>query len=340
MNPKYQEIATINARLITDKPVRKTPYQVKGILMKQFANQEIVPMLDGSYREKFLYPRVQVKILNEQIYFVGIGEGVDPIKEIVSNIDSLDFGNITFQISDREIEEYKDRFQPSEKLIRYRFITPWVALNQSTGKKYRNIKNKDRVNYLNKLLGQNIVFLSREMGIELEENIFTKIGLSTLLPKSIDENHWGSFDGEFETNFILPNYIGIGNGITRGFGTLFGLFNIDGKDLKQVELDSSNNNFDEKLSVQNDAQEIDVTIVPSSNNSRKRKKSKPKLSKKILNEEFDLEEDDISDTNSKPNANKGVKQKKRYHRKKPKTKTSSGEVNYNSEEYHKKQHKF
>ena len=67
MNPKYQEIATINARLITDKPVRKTPYQVKGILMKQFANQEIVPMLDGSYREKFLYPRVQVKILNEQI---------------------------------------------------------------------------------------------------------------------------------------------------------------------------------------------------------------------------------------------------------------------------------
>ncbi len=333
MNPKYQEIATINARLITDKPVRKTPYQVKGILMKQFANQEIVPMLDGSYREKFLYPRVQVKILNEQIYLVGIGEGVDPIKEIVSNIDSLDFGNITFQISDREIEEYKDRFQPIEKLVRYRFITPWVALNQSTGKKYRNIKNKDRVNYLNKLLGQNIVFLSREMGIDLEENIFTKIGLSTLLPKSIDENHWGSFDGEFETNFILPNYIGIGNGITRGYGTLFGLFNSDGKDLKQVEFDSSNN-FDEKLSVQNDAQEIDVTKIPSSNNSRKRKKSKPKRSKKILNEEFDLEEDDISDTNSKPNANKGVKQKK------PKIKTSSGEVNYNSEEYHKKQHKF
>jgi len=340
MNPKYQEIATINARLITDKPVRKTPYQVKGILMKQFANQEIVPMLDGSYREKFLYPRVQVKILNEQIYFVGIGEGVEPIREIVNNIDSLDFGNITFQISDREIEECNNRFQPSEKLVRYRFITPWVALNQSTGKKYRNIKNKDRVNYLNKLLGQNIVFLSREMGIDLEENIFTKIGLSTLLPKSIDENHWGSFDGEFETNFILPNYIGIGNGITRGYGTLFGLFNIDEKDLEQVELDTSNNNFDKKLSVQNDAQEIDVKKIPSLNNSRKRKKSKPKRSKKVLGVEFDLVDYEITDNKSKPNANKGIKQKKLYHHKKPKTKTSSGKVNYNSEEYHKKQHKF
>jgi hypothetical protein len=31
--------------------------------------------------------------------------------------------------------------------------------------------------------------------------------------------------GAFETNFILPNYIGVGNGITRGFGTIFGVFN-------------------------------------------------------------------------------------------------------------------
>ena len=31
--------------------------------------------------------------------------------------------------------------------------------------------------------------------------------------------------GEFKTNFILPNYIGLGNGITRGFGTIYGMFN-------------------------------------------------------------------------------------------------------------------
>ena len=230
MSPKYKEIPTINIRLFTDKPVRKTPYQVKGILMKQFPNEEIVPMLDGTYREKFLYPRVQVKILNEQIYFIGIGEGVEPIKDLLKNLKSLDFGNITFEISDTEIEKSSNRFHPSSKHVRYRFITPWVALNQATGKKYRYLKNKDKVNYLNKLLGQNIVFISRELGIELEENIFTKINLSTLLPKTLEENNWAAFDGEFETNFILPNYIGIGNGITRGYGTLHGLFNFDEKD--------------------------------------------------------------------------------------------------------------
>jgi len=340
MSPKNQEISTINARLVTDKPVRKTPYQVKGILMKQFPNEKIVPMLDGTYREKFLYPRVQVKILNEQIYFIGIAEGVEPIKQVLNNLKTLDFGNITFEISDYEIEESKKKFHPSSKLFTYRFVTPWVALNQSTGKKYRYLKNKDRVNYLNKLLGQNIVFISRELGMELEKNIFTKINLSTLLPQKLEENNWAAFDGEFKTNFILPNYIGIGNGITRGYGTLHGLFNSNENDLLQDKVESKNNQFDEKQSSLSDFQEIDVKKVPNSNKGIKRKRSKSKRSKKILNEEFDIEDHELTGKNSGRYNNS--KQKKNIHRNKTKTKQkkSTGEINYNSEEYHKKQHEF
>jgi len=55
---------TVTVRLITDKPVKKTPYQVKGVFINQFADDSIIPLLNGKYRKKFLYPRVQVKILN------------------------------------------------------------------------------------------------------------------------------------------------------------------------------------------------------------------------------------------------------------------------------------
>ena len=335
MISKYKKISTINARLVTDKPVRKTPYQVKGVIMKQLPNEEIVPMLNGSYREKFLYPRVQVKILNEQIYIVGIGEGAKPIKEVLNKLKTLNFGNITFDISDIELEESKKKFTPSTKPVRYSFMTPWVALNHSTGKKYSHLNNKDRVNYLNKLLGQNIVFISRDLGIELEDNIFTKINLSTFVPKKLEENNWASFDGEFETNFILPNYIGIGNGITRGYGTLNGLFNSNNKDLIETKENSTNNPLHEKTSALSDFQEIDVKKIPTSN---KRKKHRSKISKKILNEEFVLEDHD----NNNSGKYKNSKRKKNKYRDETKAeqKKSSGEINYNSEEYHKKQHKF
>ncbi|RMF07089.1 MAG: hypothetical protein D6762_08235, partial [Candidatus Neomarinimicrobiota bacterium] len=234
----YPPVRSVTVRVITDKPVKKTPYQVKGVLMRLFPEEEIVPMLDGRYRDRFLYPRVQVKILNEQIYMVGIGEGVDAILAIAKQMEILDFGNITFQVLDVDIEEHDDRLRPTNRLIRYRFITPWVALNQMTGSRYRFLNNPERVSFLNRLLGQNIVFIAREMGMELTEKVYTKVSLSSLFPKPVDENAWGAFFGEFRTNFILPNYLGVGNGITRGYGAIYGLFNpemftFDESDLKE-----------------------------------------------------------------------------------------------------------
>ena len=342
MSSKYPEIRTVAVRIFTDKPVRKTPYQVKGVMMNQFPDEEIVPMLDGSYRQKFLYPRVQVKILNEQIYIVGINEGVDSIKAIAKKMDFLDFGNITFQILDNEIEEHQNRFQPVSKLIRYRFVTPWVALNQTTGYRYRNLNNADRVNFLNRLLGQNIVFMAREMGMELEENIFTKVTLSSLFPRQVDENNWGAFDGEFRANFVLPNYLGIGNGITRGYGTLFGLFNpelfsFNEGDLQELETKATKGSNDEKTTIaESDLQEIDVEKVPRPKKVPGKDLVPTKRSKKVLSEEFEIEEDETIayQTNVARKKKAAYKPKKRG----KKIKKDSSNINYNSEEYHKKQH--
>ena len=344
MSSKYPEIRTVAVRIFTDKPVRKTPYQVKGVMMNQFPDEEIVPMLDGSYRQKFLYPRVQVKILNEQIYIVGINEGVDSIKAIAKKMDFLDFGNITFQILNNEIEEHQNRFQPVSKLIRYRFVTPWVALNQTTGYRYRNLNNADRVNFLNRLLGQNIVFMAREMGMELEENIFTKVTLSSLFPRQVDENNWGAFDGEFRANFVLPNYLGIGNGITRGYGTLFGLFNpelfsFNEGDLQKLEAKATKENNNEQTTIaESDLQEIDVEKVPRPKKVPGKDLVPTKRSKKVLSEEFEIEEDETIAYQT----NVARKKKARYIPKKrgKKIKKDSSNINYNSEEYHKKQHPF
>ena len=88
MPPQTSHIQYISTALVTDKPVRKTPYQVKGSIMKNYPKSEIVPMLNGSYRKKYLYPRVQVKILNEKIYFLGIAEGVSAVRSLIDNFKS------------------------------------------------------------------------------------------------------------------------------------------------------------------------------------------------------------------------------------------------------------
>ena len=63
--------------------------------MHNYSSYDIVPMLNGKYRDRYLYPRVQVKVLNENIFIIGIGNGVDAVLRLIDNIKSLDFGNIT-----------------------------------------------------------------------------------------------------------------------------------------------------------------------------------------------------------------------------------------------------
>lgn len=328
MDYSQPEIRSVIARVITDKPVRKTPYQVKGVFMRQYPDLEIIPMMDGTYRDRFLYPRVQVKILNEQVYLIGIAEGVDPIIQLAERLDILDFGNITFQVFDTEVDVKDDQFRPVDRLVRYRLLTPWVALNQTTGSRYRFLNNMERLTFLNRLLGQNIVFLSREMGMEIEDKIFTKVNLTSMFPKPVDERNWGAFSGEFRTNFLLPNYMGIGNGITRGYGAIYGMFNPHSFQFDQKILDENGESEQEVESdsiAESDIEGISVEEVPKPNKNKLKKRKKKKSTNKVLSEEFDIVEDE------KPVKEQPVEEKESL---------DPEDEKFNSPEFHKKQHEL
>ena len=153
----------------------------------------------------------------------------------------------------------------------------------------------------------------------MKSNIFTKITLQSLDPIKTEQKNWGLFEGKLFTNVNLPNYIGVGNGITRGFGTLFNSEALEKeienknsfKELNQESLKSKplieKNNFSSSLI------EIDINRV-----------SKPKISKKTKTRR----KKSFSRKPIKSENNNFSKSKKK----------SEEPINYNSHEYHQKQH--
>ena len=312
---------SISARLVSDKPVKKTPYQVKGVFMKQFSDEKIVPFLDGKLRSKYLYPRVQVKILDEQIYIVGLKEGVEPVLALVDNLEFFNFGDITVEIENIDIEQNKNPVLLVDKLLRYKFISPWVALNAGSNKKYKSIDEDKRILFLNKLLGQNLMFLSKELGLNTESKIYTKLKVDSIEPHTHQENGWRSFNGEFRTNFMLPNFIGFGNGITRGFGSIFSLNHPN-----NLEYQNSANEVDEYNSEDiNEEDDIlsSVTIhdAPVVSNRKKKKRFKSKKKGFPKNNRFQK--------NKFKGRGNNIKEQKT---------DIDDESRFNSEEYHQKQH--
>ena len=318
---KVDSLRTVTVRLITDKPVKKTPYQVKGVFMNQFADDPVIPLLNGQYRKNFLYPRVQVKILNEQIYLVGINEGADSLLSLREKFETLDFGNITFQVNDIDVDEQSDIMVPSNHPVRYRFISPWVALNPVTNKRYNELNNSGRIKYLSQLLTHNILFLGKEMGIAINTKVYTWLSLSSLFPKPIGEKNWGSFNGGFKTNIILPNFIGLGNGITRGFGTIYGLFDPDVFSFNDESL-KENGKYEGRTENTKTPNRLKRGKNTSNQKTRgrtasyKTKKSKNYKMKKKKHPQFANQVQD-TETNNQPD-----------------------DFNYNRGKFHKKQHKF
>ena len=243
----------------------------------------------------------------------------------MDNVTSFNLGDITINIEKFDIEENKDQLNTTKNLLKYKFITPWVALNKSIGGKYRFLTDQEKPLFLNKLLGQNILFIAKEFCLDIKTKIFTKVNINNLSPDKIDENGWGAFTGEFRTNFILPSYIGLGNGITRGFGTLFSLNNPDSlitegsKDKIEDYAEEEINEKDEAITF------VTKDDVPVINKRKKQKKrySNHKKKKKVKHHRLNKNMNDVKSNHNNDN-----------------TKKIDDDSRFNSEEYHQKQHDF
>ena len=133
--------------------------------------------------------------------------------------------------------------------------------------------------------------------------------------KYLLKKNWGSFYGGFKTNIILPNFIGLGNGITRGFGTICGLFDPDAFSFDEELLKEKAENTKSPARFQKEIYTSNKKISDRTTpyKTKKLKKNKLKMKK---HPQFDNQIQD-TETNGKLD-----------------------DFNFNRGKFHKKQHEF
>ena len=167
----------------------------------------------------YKYPLIQYKVINNIPYFIGIKEGVNILKEIMFNIKELNINNININIYEKEITENEIEFGLSKDLIEYKINTPWIALNQSNYNRYIELNTKEREELLIRILIGNILSISKTLKYTATETITATLKLREKGTK-FKGNSLIGFIGEFAVNFSLPDYIGIGKSVSRGFGAI------------------------------------------------------------------------------------------------------------------------
>jgi len=202
----------------TDKPINESSTKLRGYIGRQYQDNLLLHNHDNQDLI-YSYPLVQYKIIENNAIIYGLEEGFDAIKEISTEIKELKLNN-TYQVNEKILYEKEFQLEESEKLYQYQFITPWIALNQKNYQKYRQLKdNKERKIFLNKILIGNILSMAKNFGIMVEKRLIVKshLNITDVTYKSVVLK---GFTGEFQTNFKLPDYMGLGKGVSHGFGTI------------------------------------------------------------------------------------------------------------------------
>jgi len=173
---------------------------------------------DGSLRYK--YPLVQYKVVNEIPMLVGLNDGAALLTELFLKISELKINRQVYPVMQKNLDHYQAPAGMDTNLHTYRFVNLWMALNQENHSLYLNTeKPAEKQNLLNTILRNNILSFFKGVNIWVDTPVMVK-GIFSEHETQFKGNPMAAFSGEFVSNAILPELIGIGKSVSRGFGTV------------------------------------------------------------------------------------------------------------------------
>jgi hypothetical protein len=205
--------------LRSDAPMRGDATKLRGFFATSF-NEYALLHQHVTDRLIYKYPLIQYKMLGGTPLVLGINEGAEVLKEIYDKFDEIKLDESTYSILERSVIVKSEEFGCAEAIHSYRFLTPWLALSQENYPKYLDASWQERKELLRRILVGNILSASKGLGYMAKEHIRLEVGRLHDEICLLKGTQVTGIRGEFTTNFAIPEFVGLGKSVSRGFGAV------------------------------------------------------------------------------------------------------------------------
>jgi hypothetical protein len=169
----------------------------------------------------YRYPRVQFKVLDHQAHILGIEEGAVLLERLWPQVQQICLQDETLPIQEIAWRRRQEPFGETDCLQTYRFLTPWLPLNQENHRRYQRASTEgERRRLLSRVLIGNLLSLAKSFDHYVRQQLVGEVVRLWPVDCRVKGVTLRGFRGEFRTNFLLPEHIGLGKLVSRGFGTL------------------------------------------------------------------------------------------------------------------------
>jgi len=213
------ELKTLILKLESNKIDRRDIPKIRGYLAERFP--QYLELHNHIGKDKFLYkyPVIQYKAIDNIPCILAINEAAKIVTDIFYDIKEIDIKDKVLSVLEKGYYIKSVEYGCADEMIEYSFTSPWMALNQDNFPKYLNSNEEEKIAILKRVLIGNILSMSKDFDYRVEKplNVLLK-----LKPTSINYKNKSmtGFNGRFLTNFNIPDYLGIGKSVSRGFGTV------------------------------------------------------------------------------------------------------------------------
>ncbi len=171
---------------------------------------------------RYSYPLIQYKRKDGKAMIICIGEGTEAIGCFFQNANlEVSIGTRMIKLEISDLKAYQFITQIWNDLFTYR-INRWMPLNKENYEIFRsNDSIADRYAMLENILTGNILSFAKGIGVFFDKEVICKI-------TDINEPHLVQykdtkmmiFNATFKSNVSLPDYIGLGKGVSIGYGEI------------------------------------------------------------------------------------------------------------------------
>lgn len=216
------EVHTVTIQFPEINLQTRDAHKLRGYFGNLFKEQS--PLLHNHYETgelRYKYPLVQYKVLKGIPSLVALDEGAQLLTQLFLKIREIRINGENFPVLSKNIRSEQSPAGFSEELHEYHFQTLWMGLNQANHQKYLQADISEQKKMLDKILVGNILSFLKGLDIRLEasQRLMVKADLQEKSTQ-FKEKEMLAFSGKFVSNALLPGNIGLGKGVSRGFGTV------------------------------------------------------------------------------------------------------------------------
>lgn len=213
-----KELDYAHLRIKTDKDVEEDGEKLRGFFANRFKDDPIIHHHTDGDKLVYSYPKVQYSVVEGEPIVTGLQEGKGPVIDMLDCCDRLKLGNNEYEVENWSLDVGSSEFGVCREQHYYSFATPWLALNSENYEKYKKMEDwKERKELLNSILVGNILSAAQGFNIVVERDVYVHTHIHEDIVRFKGMKFKG-FTGKFKANFKLPELIGLGKGVSRGFG--------------------------------------------------------------------------------------------------------------------------